>query len=126
MKHLYSQNLKIKMMLVLLLIVALTVPFVNSKFVLTKNSYNGSISYEGYFNLCHNESSHSLPCTKNDLLKGFWKTSFPPSWILTTDKNCLGYSTNSSYVDGTCINTASFNYVTTCTCNMIIPLTCVV
>ncbi len=36
MKHLYSQNLKIKMMLVLLLIVALTVPFVNSKFALTK------------------------------------------------------------------------------------------
>lgn len=95
-------------------------------FQITKNIYNGSISNEGYQGFINNCPPQFYPSTKADLLKyGFWNTNLPLSWIFTTENNCLGYSTNSSYVDGTCIDTSNFLYTTTCSCNMLLPLLCI-
>ena len=101
--------------------------FSGSKFVITKNLYNGSMTYQGFFDICRKEYPRSSPCTSNDLLSnGFWTTSFRWAWIFTVENNCLGYSTNSTDVNGKCINTAEFAYLTTCSCNMIQPCVCVI
>ena len=95
----------------------------SAKFVSTKNLYNGTLSYNGLGKACSKEFPNSSPCNKFNLLSGIWKYNLPPSWILTLDTNCLGYTTNSSDVDGTCIVT-SFGYVTTCSCEEYLSVCC--
>ena len=95
----------------------------SSKFVSTKNIYNGTITYDGLLRACDTEFPKSKPCTSVSLLNGFWKSSLPPSWILTLYNNCLGYTTASSEVLGTCVVT-SFLSITDCSCNMNIPICC--
>jgi len=98
---------------------------VNSlRFVSTKRLYNGTLSYNGLNKACLKEFPNSSPCNRFNLLAGFWNYNLPPSWILTLDTNCLGYTTNSSYVDGTCLVT-SFGYVTICSCDEYLNVCCV-
>lgn len=107
------------MLFLLLAIFSIT----SSKFVSTKNVYNGTITYDGLSRACDKEFRGSKPCTSVSLLNGFWNYSLPPSWILTLDNNCLGYTTASSDVLGTCVVT-SFLSITDCSCEMYLNLCC--
>lgn len=95
-----------------------------SKFVTTKNIYNGTLTYDGLIKGCEKEFPKSKPCTSVSLLNGFWNYTLQPSWILTLDNNCLGYTSDSSDVLGTCVVT-SFLSITDCSCNMNISICCV-
>ncbi len=108
-------------MLILLLSVFTTLS--QAKFVATKNKYNGTLYYDGLAKACLREFPASKPCDKVNLLKGFWHFNLSPSWILTLNNNCLGYTTNSTEVDGSCLST-SFGYVTTCSCDMFLSCCC--
>ena len=96
------------------------------KFVSTSTNYNGNTTYDGLFKACRKEFPQSSPCTIESLVKGyFWKfTLLPTSWILKLSNNCLGYTTNSSYTLGTCVDTSQLA-VTDCSCEMMIPICCV-
>jgi hypothetical protein len=112
-----------------LLLLAITLvscsPFSHTPFVTTQKVYNGTVSYNGLFSACLKEFKNSKPCTYVSLLNGFWNYTLPPSWILTLDNNCLGYNSDSLEVLGMCVVT-SFKMVTQCSCNMYMPICCVV
>ena len=93
---------------------------IEGAYLTTKNLYNGTVSYSVFVKECQQILSH--PCTKTDLLLGFWKESIPTSWIFTTH-SCLGYTSDSSYVDGTCVINGA-HYTTSCSCNEKFPLLC--
>lgn len=98
-----------------------------NKFVATTKLYNGAIGYNGLYWACSNEFPSSEPCDSYNLLHGnFWKYVIPASWYLSTKCNCLGYSSNGSYVAGHCMASlpGNFTYATTCTCEMYIPICC--
>ena len=94
-----------------------------SAFVVTKQMYNGSLTYNGLFNACKKEYLRGVPCTSQNMVKGFWKFNLPTSWVLDLQVNCLGYTTNSTYTLGTCID-ERVNYVTQCSCNQIQNVCC--
>jgi len=112
--------------MILLLLVALLFVQTNSiTFTTTKQFYNGSITFDGLFKVCHTVGANVVgrPCTTVQLYNGAWKQKIPYSWILDMEFNCLGYTTNNSYTDGTCFST-SLGYITTCTCEMLLPICC--
>ena len=92
-------------------------------FITTKNTYNGTITYDGLFKACLNEYRNSKPCTRIQLLDKFWKQNIAVSWILEIDINCVGYTTDSEESIGTCI-VKQFGQLTECSCNMNIPICC--
>lgn len=99
----------------------------------TKAFYNGTFAghgYDGILSACNSEFKGSQPCNNYNLLEAkFWQYLIFPigAWILNPSVACLAATTNSTDVDGTCVFTASDygNQVTTCSCNMIIPVCCV-
>lgn len=93
----------------------------------TRFSYFPNITYSGIINACLKDYPGSFPCTKDQLIKtSFWNSRIWTSWILTTQNNCLGFTTNCSYVMGTCINTMSNTYTMDCTCDEVLPICCMV
>ena len=106
-----------------MLLLTLIFAFSHSSFVSTKNVYDGMMGYDGLFMACAKEFKNSIPCNKMNMLTGVWNYHLPPSWILTLDNNCLGYTTNSTDMFGNCIVT-SFGYVTLCSCEMNISICC--
>lgn len=110
---------------IIILSIFLTV-IVENKFVTTSQIYNGAIGYNGLFKACEEEFPTSEPCNSFNLLQNFWNFKIPASWYLTTVCNCLGYTTNQSYVEGQCVASlpGNFTYSTTCTCEMRIPICC--
>lgn len=111
---------------ILIFVLIYLISITENKFVSTSKSYNGAIGYSGLFEACSKEFSTSKPCDSINLIQSFWKYTIPASWYLTTSLNCLGYSTNDSYVAGQCIASlpGNFTYATTCTCEMRIPICC--
>lgn len=111
--------------MMLLLCILLFIQTNGITFTTTKQFYNGSITFDGLFKVCDgaNKNAVGRPCTTVQLYEGVWKQKVPTSWILDMEVNCLGYTTNNSYTDGTCFST-SFGYITPCTCNMLLPICC--
>jgi hypothetical protein len=106
-------------MLLLLVLLYLS----NSKFLPTKNFYDGTLGYDGFVKGCAKEYEGSVPCDKLNLLNESWKYNLPISWIFTPDTNCLGYSTNDTDMFGQCISSI-FNYATLCSCDIVAQLCC--
>jgi len=93
-------------------------------FITTKNLYNGTTGFNGLFVACQKENKNSKPCTLVELLQGFWRSTNQQNlWVLDMYMNCLGYSTNSSSVGGTCLM-PSTSQLTMCTCEMLLPICC--
>lgn len=93
------------------------------KYSVTKAVYNGTVSYSAFQKTCLKEYPGSQPCTSDDLLKGFWKYPVATVWLFNANTNCLGYTSDSTEVDGTCLISGLY-YVSTCSCNMYLPLLC--
>jgi len=110
----------------------LRTPLTQTPIFQTKNIYNGTfagLGYDGMFAACDKEVKGAQPCNNANLIDlKFWRNLIFPlgAWILATDIECLSATSNDTDVDGTCVLTASYgNAVTTCTCNMVIPVCCV-
>lgn len=97
----------------------------NTRFIVTRQLYNGSVTYNGLFQACKLECPYCRPCTVSTLENYFWTQSIPASWYLKLDYNCVGYTTDKSYSMGGCVD-SKFNIVTQCTCDMNIPICCYV
>lgn len=91
----------------------------------TKNSYNGTIGYNGLFEACQLERPGSVPCTSEILLSvKFWNFKINPSWILNLVINCVGYSSDDVNTIGLCVQTLYGKQVIPCSCNMKISVCC--
>ena len=111
-----------KMYLILLLLAVVS----GQKYLITKAVYNGTVSYSAFQKTCLKEYPGSQPCTSDNLLEGFWTFAAklrPTVWLFDAQTNCLGYSSDSLEVDGTCLISGLY-YVSTCSCNMYLPLLC--
>jgi len=92
---------------------------------LTKNTYNGTVGYEGLFNACEQEKSGSVPCTSSALIKSrFWAMKVRPAWVLDLMVNCVGYSSDEINTIGLCVQTQYGKQVIPCSCNMKISVCC--
>lgn len=93
-------------------------------FITTEQFYNGTTGYNGLFVACNRMHQSSRPCTVIQLLNRFWMSkTLHRSWILALDVNCVGYTTNATEALGTCI-VPSFQQLTMCSCNMLMPICC--
>jgi len=110
-------------MLLLFLFMTLFITADCYTFVTTKSAYNGTIGYNGLFAACNKDYKNSKPCSVTQLLDGYWNQNVPSSWILELDINCLGYTTDSQDVFGTCIpyKAGQTEY---CTCDMYMFICC--
>lgn len=107
-------------------------PFTATPIFQTKTIYNGTFAgrgYDGMIAACDQEVKGAQPCNKASLLDTkFWRDLIFQlgAWVMATDIACLSATSNDTYVDGTCVLTSEYgNAVTTCTCNMLIPVCCV-
>ncbi len=93
----------------------------------TRRAYIPNITYSGMIKACKDEYPNSFPCTKYSLMENnFWNNSrIWYSWVLTDQNNCLGYTTNSTYVMGTCVNTMSNTYTMQCSCEEALLICCI-
>lgn len=112
-------TMKVWVFLVLLVAATGAINFIN-----TVKLYNGTIggsSYKGFAIGCKS----AKPCTIVQLLEGqVWNyPQLADCWILDLTINCAGYLTNSSYTIGTCL-LMQYGQLSTCTCNMLLPLCC--
>lgn len=95
-------------------------------FGVTNKLYNGTVSYDGLFKACKELHAWYVPCTQSLLLEEkFWNYKISGSWILNSRVNCVGYTTDSDYTLGSCVDTNLGNQATVCTCEMNIPICCV-
>jgi hypothetical protein len=113
-----------------LLLTLFLVAYGQAIFHSTFATYNGSLGYTGLWTACQKEWPRSHPCTPVDLNEFFWKTPLLPSWTMQPDRNCVGYSTNSTLVFGPCVisgviyGNTSITQLTECTCDMKISVCC--
>ena len=93
----------------------------------TEKMYNGSLTYDGFLSACKEQYPTSSPCNEYNLLnKKYWRYPLQTSWVLSVTDNCLGYTTNSTEVLGKALLSFYPNGISTASCNMIIPLCCLV
>lgn len=91
----------------------------------TKNTYNGTIGYNGLFDACRLENPSSKPCTTSVLIFAkFWNVQIEPAWILDLQMNCVGYSSDNVNTIGMCVQTKYGKQVIPCSCNMEISVCC--
>ena len=121
-----------KLLTFLLLLLALVNArfYYQHTFLVTKKLYNGTTGFNGLFDACDEmrekfNLNNVKPCTMVQLLDGFWQQTekLQDSWVLDMFVNCVGYTTNSSDTDGTCLMPES-SQLTTCTCEMLLPICC--
>lgn len=102
----------------------------DNRFFLSDEAYNGSVGYNNIFKICQYvpmRYKFGQPATEVSMIcRKVWNENISLSWILSLSSmnNCLGYTTNSSDVDGSCFS-SQLNYITTCSCNMELPWLCV-
>jgi len=99
--------------------------FENGNIFNTKNTYNGTLGYNGFYDACSKEKSGSTPCTSTNLIDSkFWNMEINPSWILDLSFNCVGYSSDDENTIGLCVQTLYGKQVIPCSCNMKISVCC--
>lgn len=92
-------------------------------FGITKNAYNGTITFNGLVKACQKDFKNGKPCTTLQMSEGIWNYKIPSSWILNFDTNCLGYSTDSKEAYGLMYST-NLGYLEWITCETYAAVCC--
>jgi hypothetical protein len=92
-------------------------------FGITRNAYNGTVTFDGLVKACQTSFKNGKPCTRVQLYDGGWKQNIPISWILDLDVNCLGFTTDNNYTGGTAFS-SKLGYTEMVTCNMYLAVCC--
>ena len=91
----------------------------------TKQTYNGTVGYDGLYSACQQEKPRSVPCTSTILIYDkFWNKQVEPAWILDLQMNCVGYTSDNANTIGLCVQTQYGRQVIPCSCNMEISVCC--
>jgi hypothetical protein len=114
-------DIDIDMMILLLALIAFADGY---QFNITKDAYNGSITFDGLVAACKKDNPKWKPCTKVQLYHDSWKQNIPISWFLQFDTpNCLGFTTDSRDAGGS-VFSSKLGYIEMVSCEMFFAICC--